>query len=237
MPKKDDNPSLSINPPRQSSKLPKEIKEALQASKKCFYGSIVLLNFLCKQSGLDDILEEIFFDETDKIKALVYFNILEKKPLGFCSKFVENYDIPLNPSDLSSDAISELLTDIEANDRVDFFYLWANSTNDSGYLVLDSTSMETDANLFSIRNHGLLNHNEKCEQVNMCYVFGEKSALPLYSNTYNGTLDDVTNLEECSPVSTLTRNFHFQFVMGKGFYSQKNIDRLLFSPERARFYH
>jgi hypothetical protein len=78
------------------------IRKRFELSKKCHYGSIYLLNQLCKNSGLDDILSKVFLDEVLKIKSLVYFNILDHRPLMYCKDFVNNYDIPINQSELAS---------------------------------------------------------------------------------------------------------------------------------------
>jgi transposase len=184
----------------------------IKNSKKCFYGSIYLLNYLSKTIGLDDILSTVFLDYADKIKALAFFNILEHKPLMYCSNFVRNYDICLSPSELSSQRISEILKNISDKDKMYFYNLWANKINDKEYLALDSTSISTYSSIMAKSANGYNKQHEKLKQVNLCFIFGEKSGLPVYSSVYNGSLHDVTTLIDGFAKSPRPKNVKFWYT-------------------------
>ncbi|MDR2199313.1 MAG: transposase [Deltaproteobacteria bacterium] len=211
------------------------IRQEIQESKKCFYGSTYLLNHISKNIGLDDILNEIFLDQAKFIKTLAFFNILEHKALMYTNNFVENYDIPLLPTELGSQRSSEILLKITEKESLLFYNLWANTISEKEYLALDSTSISTYSNLLSKRAFGHNKQNEKLKQVNLCFIFGEESGLPIYSATYNGSLHDVTTLLKTIKECSFVQDHSLKLVLDRGFYSKKNIDFMIFSPYKTSF--
>lgn len=207
---------------------------SIKVAKKCSFGSIYLLNFLCEQIGLDDMLAKIFLDEKDKIKALMYFNILDHRPLTYCRTFVKTHDIPFSPHELSSQRVTEILKSITETDIIRFYNLWAQKINEEGYLALDSTSISTYSKLLSKSAYGY-NKHEKLEQLNLCYIFGEESGLPVYSSIYNGCLHDVSTLIKAVKECSIVQQRDFKLVLDRGYFSKKNVDYMLFSENNADF--
>jgi hypothetical protein len=223
-------PSL-IDPALEGSDLALTVSSA----KKCHYGSIMLLDFLSQKIGLDDMLSKVFKNRAEKIKVLAYFNILEHKPDMLCPFFINNYDVPLDPAELSSQRIFELLLQIKEKERLLFYNLWAQKINEIEYLALDSTTISTYSNLISKAAYGYNKQHEKLKQLNLCYIFGEESGLPVYSSIYNGSLHDVSTLVKTVKESAIVQGKCFKLVMDGGFYSKKNINNLLNSSNRADF--
>ena len=64
-------------------------------------------------------------------------------------------------------------------------------------------------------------------QINLAMLFGEKSRLPVFCRTYQGSIHDVSTLEGMIEfIDELNLN-QMHFVMDKGFYKKDNIDELL----------
>jgi transposase len=212
-----------------------ELLNKIKTSKKCFYGSIYLLNFIYTSIGLRDILTKIFLDDAEKIKNIMFFNIIEHKPLMYCKTFVQNYDIPLTPSELASQRISEILKNISEQDRLYFYNLWSEKINSGEYLALDSTSISSYSKLLSKCAFGYNKQHEKLKQINLCFIFGEETGLPVFSTVYNGSLHDVTTLVHTMTECNIVKHHHLKLVLDRGFYSKRNIDFLLFSQHKADF--
>jgi transposase len=225
----------SFNDSLPEDDIPYYSNNDIKKSKKCFYGSIYLLNYLAKTTGLDDILTKVFYDEAEKIKALVYYNILDRRSLMYCPSFINNYDIPLSPIELSSQRISEILRRILEQDTFSFYRSWAEKISDTEYLALDSTSISSYSLNLNKAAFGFNKQREKLKQVNISFMFGEESGLPVYIQTYNGSLHDVSTLQNSIARSSLIQNKSFKFVLDRGFYSKKNINHLLFSDYKSDF--
>jgi transposase len=207
----------------------------IRTSKKCSFGAIYLLDYLSQSLGLDDILSEVFLDQAKKIKALVYFNILDRRSLMYCSNFIQNYNISIPSAELSSQRITEVLKNITDQDMSLFYNLWANKISENEYLALDSTSISSYSSLITKTAYGYNKQHEKLKQVNLCLIFGEESGLPVYIQPYNGSLHDVSTLLCTTIKCALIQNKSYKFVLDRGFYSKKNINHLLFSDYKSDF--
>ncbi|MDR1870745.1 MAG: transposase [Deltaproteobacteria bacterium] len=212
-----------------------ELFNKIKTSKKCFYGSIYLLNYIYTSIGLKDILTQIFLDDAEKIKNIIFFNIIEHKPLMYCKTFVQNYDIPLTPSELASQRISEILNNISEQDRLRFYSLWSKKINSKEYLVFDSTSISSYYKTLVKSVFGYNTQREKLKQVNLCFIFDEETGLPAFSTVYNGSLPDVTTLVQTITERNIAQHYNLKLVLDRGFYSKRNVDFLVFSPHKTDF--
>jgi hypothetical protein len=96
------------------------------------------------------------------------------------------------------------------------------------YVALDITSVSSYSTQIVEVERGYNRDKEKLPQINFCLLFGEESKLPVYQTNYNGSLSDVTTLENTmSELMAITGNSNIPLVTDKGFYSQKNINMLL----------
>lgn len=75
--------------------------------------------------------------------------------------------------------------------------------------------------------------NEKLPQLNLAMLFGQKSCLPVYFQRMPGNITDVTTLNNLLETFKALELTPLNYVMDKGFYSKKNIDKLLAS--KAKF--
>jgi transposase len=58
-------------------------------------------------------------------------------------------------------------------------------------------------------------------------LFGKKTALPLYTNIFNGSINDVTLFPKCVKQYDLVSEKNIKYVLNHGMYSKKNIYFLL----------
>lgn len=63
-------------------------------------------------------------------------------------------------------------------------------------------------------------------QINLCLLQGQTSKLPLYYESLNGSLKDVSTLENIIKMLSWLNITNIHPVMDKGFYSEHNVDQL-----------
>jgi transposase len=128
---------------------------------------------------------------------------------------------------LSSQRLSELFKDITSSQIQEFWQLWSNHIAENEYLALDITSISSYANLISEVEYGYNRDGDKLPQINLCMLFGEKSALPAFSSIYNGSLNDSKILISFLEKLELFGDKKYKLVMDKCFYSKENIMYML----------
>lgn len=188
------------------------------------YGNFFLLDKISKKIGITEILKETFPDEWEKILACSFFEISEGKALYLCGKWVESTYNNL-VEELPSQRISELLKSLGENlqARLEFSKLWTERRRDDKFIVFDITSISSYSKLIESVEWGYNRDKEKLPQINLGMVFGQPSLLPIFYNIYQGSIRDVSTLEN---ILTFLAHFKFQkvtFILDKGFYSAENI--------------
>jgi hypothetical protein len=209
--------------------------DQIQNAKKMRFGATYLLNYISKNIGSSQILDDIFLDDAKKLLSLSLFNIIEHKPSMYCKYFVIGNSLSINPLEVTSQRISELLGSITDKDKANFYRIWTEKINDNEYLSLNTTSISTYSSNITKNSPGYNKQHEKLEQVNLCLLFGEVSGLPVYATIYDGSLNDVTTLICTIKQTSIIQNRTYKLVLDRGFYSKNNINYLLFSENKSDF--
>jgi transposase len=190
------------------------------------YGNSHLLNSISNQIGLTDILKTSFPENYLEILTCAFYEVSEKKPLYLCQSWCEKNHV-LNNICLSSQRISELLSNMDDSDRMCFFKKWCNYRTEREYLAFDITSISSYSELISFVEAGYNRDKEKLPQINLAMLFGQTSQLPVFYNFYPGSIHDVSTLPNMIVFAKELGLENMKFVMDKGFYSQQNVDDLL----------
>ncbi|MDR1872372.1 MAG: hypothetical protein LBS60_10740 [Deltaproteobacteria bacterium] len=157
-------------------------------------GRKFILDSIIASTGLLNILKKIFPNSWDKIITLAYYIVSDNSAIMYCQDWVEENETILNNSSLASQRISELFFELKNEQILQFWESWASLRQEDEYLALDITSISSYSNLISEAEFGHNRDEEKIPQINLCMLFGEKSALPVFSSHYAGSLNDVTIL-------------------------------------------
>lgn len=215
--KKDKITGKFVPSKRTQSKTPKICKE---------YGNYYLLNSIALKTNLDQILRKSFPNIHQEILTCAFFEISERKPLYLCEQWTESNYTPCNTR-FTSQRISELLSSISEEDKLEFFKLWATHVTEKEYIAFDVTSISSYSKIIDLVEYGYNRDGEKLPQINLGMLFGEKSALPIFYNLYPGSIKDVSMLENILKFTKYIGKNSTKFVMDKGFYSEHNINALL----------
>jgi transposase len=203
--------------------------EDLKAFDIKLVGASYLLKHISDNVGLTDILRKIFPDNWQTLLSLTFFYTIEQDPLMYCTFFIDSFDELSRPEDLTSQNISALMSAITDEMIVKFFQKWSMLVKELDYIALDTTSISTYSKLNedAAFGHPKQRTNNKMKQLNVCLLFGEKTGLPLYSCTYNGSINDVTAfIHAVKQYDLITKN-RVKYVLDCGMFSKKNINYMI----------
>ena len=202
--------------------------EEIQGSDIKELGAFYLLEGIAEMIGLKRCLKAAFPRYAEELLSLAIHMVCTDEPFLYYKQWIENTEAPL-ASPLCSQRLSELLENVCAAQRSEFFGLWTQCRRESEYLALDITSISSWSELVEDVEWGYNRDHEKLPQINVCMLMGEKSRLPVYQTVYGGSIKDVSTLTATvrQTVCHMTDRDEVLIVMDKGFYSKKNVDAML----------
>jgi transposase len=201
--------------------------EDIRKSNVRSYGLFYLLDGISKRIGLEDALAKAFPNYWEEIFMLACFMVSTHDPLMYCEDWIEGTE-SLPVGRMTSQRISELLAVMKPEQRTDFYELWCSNRSEQEYLALDITSQSTYSGLVDDAEWGYNRDHEDLQQVNLCMLMGEISKLPIYQTVYSGSLKDVSTLDATlKKFEKITDGRKVTIVMDKGFYSHRNVTRML----------
>ena len=198
------------------------------------FGNYYLLHFIAQQTGLFEILQEVFPDLWQEIITCSFYELSERKPLYLCEQWCQSTNT-LNKVFLSSQRISELLQTLGKADkeRMLFFSRWAQLRAEQEYLSFDITSISSYSKLIETLEYGYNRDSENLPQVNLGMLFGQTSLLPVFYTVYPGSIRDVSTLTNMLAYAKNLQVKKVHFVMDKGLYSDNNLQNML--KNRVKF--
>ena len=190
-------------------------------------GPHLILEKIVEDTSLLPILQKIFPEQWEKILTFAYYLVINNDSAMGLQSWAEENVTYLNKLNMQSQRVSELLSNITYSQIMNFYDEWSEIRTESEYLALDVTSISSYSNLINAVEYGYNRDGEQLEQVNICLLFGEESALPIYSSLYSGSTNDVVLLRNfLDKLGSFNKKF-YNLVMDKGFYSLKNIRYLI----------
>jgi transposase len=187
-------------------------------------GSKFILDSILGNTGLLQILSQIFPFHYEKIITLAFYLVADNSAVSYCDDWLDRNETLIDDSSkMCSQRLSELFKDITSSQIQEFWESWSNHIAENEYLALDITSISSYANLISEVEYGYNRDNDKLPQINLCMLFGENSALPAFSSIYNGSLNDSKILKSFLEKLELFGDKKYKLVIDKGFYSKENI--------------
>ena len=195
-------------------------------------GTSVLLDTITERLGLGALLKACFPKEHGQILTMAYYLASRGTPLSHCGTWCKTHSHPYGEI-LTDQRITEVLRSITTDGKQTFFTKWMKKSLEDDYLCYDITSISSYSELNEYIKYGHNRDNENLPQLNLAMLFGQKSGLPVYFQRIPGNITDVTTLNNLLETFKAMELKPLNYVMDKGFYSKKNIDKLLCS--RAKF--
>ena len=198
------------------------------------FGLIFLLRTLANRCGLIEAIDVASPRFGKQIFAIASHLVACGDPFMYCQEWLMETDNLDDAGDLSSQRISEILSELTIGERESFYRQWCKRRSELEYLALDITSVSSYSELIDDVEWGHNRDNESLPQINLCMLMGETSRLPIYQTVYSGSLKDVSTLKTTmAKFDAVTDGKPVLAVMDKGFCSKKNIDALL--SEKKKF--
>jgi transposase len=190
------------------------------------YGTHLLLDKICKDTGLLALLKIIFPDKYKEILSIVYYIAHKGNPLyrieGWSMRHKHPYD-----DYISSQRISELLREITDDDHQNFLNQWIKIVQAKEYLCYDITSISSYSKSNSLIRKGYNRDKESLEQLKLALLYGQESMMPAYYRKLPGNLNDVKTLKQSTQFFKILGLGKINMVLDKGFYSKNNLTDLL----------
>jgi hypothetical protein len=106
------------------------------------YGATYFLDRIARQIGLKEVLSSSCGHLSGEILTLAQYLICSEDPFAYCAHWIEGTETEGGRS-LFSRRVSDLLHEISAANRTDFFKQWSEYRQEREYLALDSTSISS----------------------------------------------------------------------------------------------
>jgi transposase len=198
------------------------------------FGAFYLYRKIGEETGLLNILKEIFPDRWEQIFNIACYLVSSGDPLMYCVDWMEKTEA-FQCGALSPAAITEMYKDITFADQSEFFEKWAAYRDEKEYLALDITSVSSYSELIQDVEWGYNRDREHLPQINLCMLMGEESGLPVFQTTYSGSIGDVSTLKSILKIAAALPLKKLLIVMDKAFGKIKNIDAMLSDKQDVRF--
>jgi len=192
------------------------------------FGNCYFIEQIIKDMGIYDLLKGIYSMQYKEIIALIQYKISEAAPLYLTSNWSEGNYIEALPEDITSQRISELLNRLgkDLESRILFFKEWIKTQKVIKSIYFDITSISTYSKLLDLAEWGYNRDKEKLPQINLGMIYGRENKLPLYYTIYQGSIPDTKTLKNIIKYNKEYGIKKTIFIMDRGFYSRKNIERL-----------
>ncbi len=200
------------------------------------YGSVFLLKYMSEKIGLKKILSKVFPENFDDILNLCYYQISDENPEYLFEYWFEQNYLP-GSKKMSSSKISELYKNI-GNSQVDiklFIKNWIEHLNPIETIYYDITSISSYSENNDFIEWGYNRDGEKLAQLNLGLIFCKESSLPIYYQSYTGSLTDVKTLKNTIKYLSGFGLKDFLLILDRGFFSTSNILSLAKDKSRISF--
>jgi hypothetical protein len=191
------------------------------------YGLFYFLEKVAEKIKLTQMLRQAIPKYWKEICNLCFYIIASDRPLSYMEDWLgENESYPAGR--MNSQRLSELLAAFGQKEHNDFYRLWNTANKSDEYMALDITSISSYSKLMLENEKGYNRDGENLSQINLCLLFGEETQLPVYQTIYSGSIIDVATF--CSTVAEMEAvkwGKKLVLVTDKGFYSGKNVEKLV----------
>ena len=195
--------------------------------KRLFAGATYLLDEVGKITGIEQDIKACFPKHYKQILSLAYYLALEPDtPLYRFGRWAVTHEHP-HGRDIASQRSSELLPLITEERKMDFLRRQAKRRSETEYLFYDSTSISSYSGQLKQVKYGKNKDNDGLAQINLAFLFGQKSRLPAYYRKLPGNITDVMTVENLIAGVDYLDIKKVTLVMDRGYYSEANLNGLM----------
>lgn len=219
-----DSVTGEVIPTRKKGDLPQVKTEAPGTCSILTIGPALLLDKAACESGLAEVLGQVFPGEYKQILACAYYLVCEGKSLCRVRQWAE---CTKNPCGEAHETLLEgLLEKITSLQQQKFFELWLARVRSSGYVIHDITSVFSLSGLVDMLREGYDRSSETAPRTHIFAVIDKKSHLPLCYRVTAGAPKDIAALRDRLSCLDGIDIKTASLVLNRKFYDEDNIDAL-----------
>ena len=186
-------------------------------------GSVALIDKVLKDTGINDLLNEIFEDnEASLIKDLIAYMIIKESCEYEYFEYYERKSLTFTDRVYSDSTVSDLLkTKISNRDINTFVDAWnmLNSNIDDVYVNMDGTNIVSRSDYDGLSEYGHSKDDNSLPEVNLTYVTSCINNRPLTYELYPGSINDS---KEAKRLVSIIKKYNYQnigFIFDRMYYS------------------
>ena len=221
-----DPASGKLIPSKRLSPEQSALRDPVTTASAEIVGPSIVLDAITERLGLGTLLKSCFPKEYCQILTMAYYLTSRGGALSHCAMWCKSHAHPFGEP-LYDQRISEIIRSIGIDGKQTFLTRWMKKVLEDDYLCYDITSISSYSELNEYIKYGHNRDNEKLPQLNLAMLFGQTNCLPVYFQRMPGNITDVTTLNNLLETFKVLELKPLNYVMDKGFYSKKNIDKLL----------
>ena len=191
------------------------------------FGDFFLLDHIAKDTGLAQVLRNVFGSVGDEVLLLAIYMALTGSAFYRCDAWCRE-TLTGRGEAITSQRCSRILEALDEKKRLDFFRAWVHARQQHEYLAYDVTSISSHARGNDLVEYGYNRDGENLPQINLGMYYGEESMLPIFYCTYKGSIVDKSHLRYMMQYNERLGITEVCFVMDRGFYSESNVQALAF---------
>ena len=192
-------------------------------------GLYSVMNKIMKELEIDELLNEIFKEDSMPIKDLMEYMISESSTVIQHFPGVMRRIVPFSNIIYSDSYYSSFFKDNITSKKIELFLSAWNKLNvnkDTVYISYDSTNMNSHSSGIELAEYGHAKDDEGLPQVNLSYAINQKESLPLFYELYPGSIID--NSQVIHMINQLKDYGYANIgvILDRGYFSKNNIDFL-----------
>ena len=186
-------------------------------------GDTAVLSVLADKLKLIKLLEETTKDLAPSVLTASLYMVLEGNVMYHIDTFCQERFLPYKVH-LDSQRISDLFASLSFDMREAFLRRWISMRQEEEYIAYDVTSLSTYSGGIEDAEWGHNRDQEDLCQINLGMFLGEKTRLPVYYQTYQGSILDKVHLAYMMASAAALGISKMRFVFDRGFVTKDNLE-------------
>ena len=191
-------------------------------------GSYVALASVIQEYQLEQLLEDVFADKAGLVLDLAgYCIVTEDHAAQYYPDYARCH--PLHTEDMrivSDSTISRFLSSVDRDQITAFLDAWSNRRNrrERIYISYDSTNKNCQAGDLDFVEFGHAKDHDKLPIVNVAIIYDKTNQVPLFYETYPGSIPDVSQLKLMIDKLVEYGYKNIGLIIDRGYFSRPNIE-------------
>ena len=192
-------------------------------------GAYVLIDKILKDTGINELLDDIFDDKANLIKDLIAYMIIKESCDYEYFEYYERKSITFTSGVYSDSSVCDLLKNGISNKDISIFLqAWnkINSNIQDVYVNMDGTNIVSRNDYDGLSEFGHSKDDDNLPQVNLTYVTAANNHRPLLYDLYPGSTTDSTEAKRLIPIIKKYNYQNIGFIFDRAYYSLKFVKDL-----------